>query len=723
MYMRLSVMLLLGLAIMLGACQDASLATEQRSQKKGVVSPQSENPTREVVTHAVTSPDGLNIFKITDQGGQLRYTLTRRDEILINNSRLGLRFLNHHGFDEDLRILGIETETRDETWEQPWGERQKVRDHHKELLIKAERIPSEMKINIRIRSFDDGIGFRYEVPEQANLGAVSITEELTDFNIGDKTNSWTIPARMYNRYEYLYREAPVGALRMVHTPATFEKESGTHLSIHEAALVNYSGMSLHQQREGVLQADLAPRSDGVLVKTSTPFVTPWRTVQIADDASGLVNSDLILNLNEPNKLGNVSWFEPGKYVGIWWEQHIREGTWGNTDGPTNHHAATTEATKAKMDFAARHGFDGVLVEGWNIGWDGDWFHNGDVFSFTKTYDDFDIEEVSAYGRDVGVRLVGHHETSGNITNYENQLEAAMDLMQAHDVRVIKSGYVADGGDLKRIDENGIAKYEFHDGQFAVDHHLKVVKLAAEHQIAMNPHEPVKDTGLRRTYPNWVSREGARGQEFNAWGVPPNGPDHALDLIFTRMLSGPMDYTAGAFDLRPNEQPAVAEDLKRNDVRSRIEHTLAKELSLYIALYSPIQMVMDLERNYEARPDAFQFIKDVPTDWEHSIALQGDVGDFAIIARKDRSSEDWYIGALTDADARDLSIDLSFLGTGSYEAQIYRDGPKADYETNPYDIVIEKRMMSSQDSLDLALGRSGGAAIRFRKMTNENTNNE
>jgi len=352
-----------------------------------------------------------------------------------------------------------------------------------------------------------------------------------------------------------------------------------------------------------------------------------------------------------------------------------------------------------MDFAAKHGFDGVLVEGWNVGWDGDWFNNGDVFSFTETYPDFDIDEVSRYGREVGVRLIGHHETSGNITNYENQLEAAMDLMEVNDVRVIKSGYVADAGNIKRIDENGVAQYEFHDSQAMVNHHLKVVKLAAEHKIAMNPHEPVKDTGLRRTYPNWVSREGARGQEFNAWGIPPNGPDHVLDLLYTRMLSGPMDYTAGAFDLRPNEMPVVAEDLPRNDFASRIEHTLAKELSLYVAIYSPIQMVMDLERNY---------------DWEESIALDGEVGDYAVIARKDRNSEDWYVAALTDADARKLIVDLSFLGEGNYDAQIYRDGPMADYETNPYDMVIETKTMTSQDKLSLALGRSGGAAIRLKK---------
>ena len=713
MYMRLTALLMLSSALSFAGCQPTSALDSQSS----VAAAQSEATLRsERGIQAVTlaSPDSMNIISVSDEGGLLRYNIKRGDKEVVGDSRLGLQFLEQHGLDSDLRIISSETSASDTTWEQPWGERRRVRDNHTELLIKAQRVTPNLKFNIRIKAFNDGIGFRYEVPEQLGLGDVSITRELTDFNIGHDTTSWTIPARMYNRYEYLYSEKPVGALQMVHTPATFRKDNGVHLSIHEAALVDYAAMSLHQQREGVLQANLTPRADGILVKTQTPFRTPWRTVQMSDEATGLLNSDLILNLNEPNKLGDTSWFTPGKYAGIWWEQHVKEGTWGNTDGPINHHAATTQATKDKMDFAAENGFTGVLVEGWNIGWDGDWFNNGDVFSFTETYADFDIQEVARYGREKGVRLIGHHETSGNITNYENQLEDAMDLMQAHDVRVIKSGYVADAGNIKRLDENGIAQYEFHDSQAMVEHHLKVVKLAAEHKIAMNPHEPVKDTGLRRTYPNWVSREGARGQEFNAWGIPPNGPDHVLNLLYTRMLSGPMDYTAGAFDLRPNEMPVVAEDLQRNDHRSRIEHTLAKELSLYVAIYSPIQMVMDLERNYAARPDAFQFIKDVPTDWEQSIALDGEVGDYAVIARKDRNSEDWYVAALTDADARNLIVDLSFLGEGDYEAQIYRDGPDADYESNPYDIVIESKSVTASDKLSLALGRSGGAAIRLKK---------
>lgn len=697
------------------ACTSETPVANETESAPAIAAPDAPQQTFE--TASVASPDGEIEFALRTDGGLLRYAVDFQGEPVIGQSRLGLRFAETFGLDDDLEIIGIEESVSDTTWEQPWGERRVVRDNHAELLINLRRAEPDIRFNVRVRVFNDGLGFRYEVPEQANLPAtVSIMDELTEFNAGAQTNSWWIPSRMYNRYEYLYQNTPVGEIQMVHTPVTLRTDFGAHLSIHEAALIDYSGMSLEQEREGVLEASLAPRSDGKKVVVNTPFVTPWRTIQIGDEAVDLINSDLILNLNEPNKLGDVSYFEPGKYAGIWWDQHIRNGTWGQVQGElTGLHAGTTERTKVYMDFAAENGFKGVLVEGWNVGWDDDWFNNGDVFSFTETYDDFDIAAVAAYGEQVGTRLIGHHETSGNITNYEAQLEDALDLYQASGVRVIKSGYVADDGNLKFVDANGVPRYEYHDSQPQVAHHIKVVKRAHEHQIAMNPHEPVKDTGLRRTYPNWVSREGARGQEFNAWGVPPNGPDHVPNLIFTRMLSGPMDYTAGAFDLRPNEKPPVRDDFQRNSPASRIEHTLAKELALYVALYSPIQMVVDSPEEYAKRPDAFQFIKDVPTDWEHSVALDGEIGEFAVIARKDRSGDDWYLGAVTDANARAVEVELNFLDDGNYEAQIYRDGPEADYETNPYDIRIERRTVTSEDRLVLPLARSGGAAIRFKKL--------
>jgi alpha-glucosidase len=701
----LSVSVALPLALV--ACRDAGVEEATAVERESL---SAEFP----ATVSVTSPDGQNVMTISQENG-LRYTMRHKDKPTINSSRLGLRFDRFAGFDEKMQIVDVAEASHDESWEQPWGEQRLIRDHHNELAVTVEREDNGAEMVIRARCFDDGCAFRYEVPEQAAMsGDVAIIDEITQFNLDPQSMSWTIPAREWNRYEYLYERKRAEELKMVHTPATFRTPNGVRVAVHEAALVDYSGMSLERARGGDFEANLAPRADGAKVRTSLPFETPWRTVQMASRDMDLLDDYMILNLNEPNALPDFE-FEPGKYAGIWWEQHIREGTWGNTNGEINHHAATTEATMAKMDFAAENGFVGVLVEGWNVGWDGDWFNNGDVFSFTETYPDFDIEAVAEYGRKVGTRLIGHHETSGNITNYENQLEAGLDLLAANDVRVIKSGYVADGGDLKWIDEDGIARYEFHDGQVAVEHHLKVVREAAKRGIAMNPHEPVKDTGLRRTYPNWVSREGARGQEFNAWGVPPNGPDHVPNLIFTRMLSGPMDYTAGAFDLRPSERTAVADDLSRNDPASRIEHTLAKELALFVVIYSPIQMVMDLEENYAARPDAFQFIKDVPTDWETTVPLAGAIGDYAVIARQERGGEDWYLGAVTDGRARDVDVDLSFLDEGTYEAQIYRDGPDADYDSNPYDLVTETREVSAGDDFEIKMGRSGGMAVRFRKL--------
>lgn len=709
---------LVSAAILVAACGE--LAPEGSETAQAQTQDAQIAKTLEAAT--VTSPDGNITMRVFTDGGLLKYSVNFSGETVIDTSRLGLRFAEGFGPDANIQILGIENSEVDTSWEQPWGERRVVKDRHQELLIKARRAPKEnapeIRFNLRLRAFDDGLGFRYEVPKQASLpGVISVMDELTEFNVGPETESWWIPSRMYNRYEYLYQNTPVADIQMVHTPVTFRNEDGAHISIHEAALINYSGMSLEQEREGVLEASLAPRSDGKKVVAELPLKTPWRTIQIGDEAVDLINSDIILNLNEPNALGDVSYFEPGKYVGLWWDQHIRNGTWGLKQGDVEGlHVATTARTKLYMDFAAENDFVGVLVEGWNIGWDDDWFNNGDVFSFTETYDDFDIQAVAAYGEKVGTRLIGHHETSGNISNYENQLEDALDLYQKNGVRVIKSGYVADDGKIKRIDENGVPRYEYHDSQHQIDHHLKVVKLAHEHQIAMNPHEPVKDTGLRRTYPNWVTREGARGQEFNAWGVPPNGPDHVTNLIYTRMLSGPMDYTAGAFNLRPNEMPPVRADFPRNSPKSRIEHTLAKELALYIVLYSPIQMVVDTPEEYAKRPEAFQFIKDVPTDWEETIALKGEIAEFAVIARKDRNSEDWYVGGVTNAEARNINFEnLSFLDEGDYEAQIYTDDKTADYERNPYAMDIRTQRVTAGTNLSLQLARSGGFAIRFRKL--------
>ena len=658
------------------------------------------------------SPGGDIEVSVAARGGRIGYTVHFRGEEIIRPSQLGLLFESRHGFNDGLVLRGEPVRrSSDTTWEQPWGENRFVRDHYNELLVTVRHEVSGAVIDIRIRAFDDGIGFRYEMPEQPGIESLNIVRELTQFAVPPEATAWWIPADRTNRYEILYRESGLEEIDHVHTPVTFRLPSGAHLSIHEAALVDYSGMTLLQEYTGGFRAALRPWSDGVLVKTAVPFVSPWRTIQIAPDAVGLVNSSLILNLNEPNKLGDVSWVKPGKYVGIWWAMHINERTWGR-DGV---HGATTGETMRYMDFAAENGFAGVLVEGWNVGWDGDWQAAGDLFSFTESYPDFDIEAVTRYGRERGVELIGHHETSGNITNYEQQLGAAFDLYEELGVTRVKTGYVADTSWLKWVDENGVPHYEYHDGQFAVRHHLKVIEEAARRGISINPHEPVKDTGLRRTYPNWVTREGARGQEYNAWGLPPNPPEHTTILPFTRMLSGPMDFTPGIFDLMPNERPPVREDMLRGSPESRVETTLAKQLALFVIIHSPLQMAADLPENYEARPDAFQFIRDVPADWGQTVALAGEVGDYVVIARRERGTGDWYVGAITDEEPRQVEVDLSFLdGDGRYNAEIYADGADAHWESNPYSLSIEERPVTAADRLALQLAAGGGAAIRLAR---------
>jgi len=654
-------------------------------------------------TVTVSSPDNKIVIHVNDDK-QPNYQVIFNGEQVITPSKLGLLFKTTHGFSENFTIDSVTTNQVDATWQLPWGERKNVIDKHNELLVTfIKPRDSANKYKVRFRAFNDGIGFRYEVPKQKGLDQVEITNELTEFSLENakESTAWWIPARGWNRYEYTYNTTNVESVDRAHTPFTFKLPSGTHISIHEAALVDYAAMTINQKRSGILKADLTPWSDGILVKTKTNFKSPWRTIQISKDAVGLLNSSLILNLNEPNKLGDVSWVEPGKYVGIWWGMHINANTWGSGEK----HGATTSETKRYMDFAAEHGFSGVLVEGWNIGWDGDWFHNGDVFNFSKAYDDFDIEKVSKYGASKGVKLIGHHETSGNVTNYRNQMLAAYKLYQKHGVRQVKTGYVADGGNIKRIDDNGIVRKEWHDGQFMVNEYLHSVTEAAKHKISINTHEPIKATGLRRTYPNWISREGARGQEFNAWGTPPNPPEHTAILPFTRLLAGPMDFTPGIFDMSFNSLGSDS---------NRPQTTLAKQLALYVVLYSPIQMAADLPKNYQANMPAFQFIKDVPTDWHNSIAIAGEVGDYVVFARQERDGNDWFVGALTDENARELTLKLDFLEKGKrYQAQIYRDGKKAEWIYNPYDLIIENKNVQSTDSIYLPLATSGGAAIRFK----------
>ncbi len=647
---------------------------------------------------SVSSPGGTLTVSITLNGeGRPGYTIERRGAPVIEESRLGFLFTDAPKLERNFRLDGTAERTVDESWEQPWGERRFVRNHFKELRVRLkENKPPARTLEVVFRVYDDGVGFRYEFPDQAPLRQVNITDELTEFAVVGAATAWWIPAGEWNRYEYLYRRTPLAEVGQAHTPLTLRLDGGLHIAIHEAALVDYSSMWLRRTDGQRLRATLSPAAAGARVRREAPFTTPWRTLQISDSAAGLYMSDLILNLNEPNALGDVSWVEPFKYVGIWWSLHLDSETWAS--GPR--HGANTANARRYIDFAAENGFRGVLIEGWNHGWDGDWFADGSEFSFTEAMPDFDLAAVAAYARERGVHLVGHHETSGFIAHYEDQLEDALDLYASLGVDAVKTGYVADAGGIKARDSHGAVRYEWHDGQVMSRHHLKVVTEAAKRRIAVNPHEPIKDTGLRRTYPNWVSREGARGMEYNAWGNPPNPPEHEANLVFTRMLAGPMDFTPGVVSL-----------IGRGGMP--IQSTLAKQLALYVVIYSPIQMAADLPENYAKHPGPFKFIRDVPVDWSDTRVLNGEVGDFVTIARKDRNSDDWYLGSVTDERARRLKVALDFLDPGrSYTAEIYRDGKAADWKTHPHSIAVETRALRNGDTLELRLAPGGGQAVRF-----------
>jgi alpha-glucosidase len=635
------------------------------------------------------------------------YEVYRGERKLIARARLGL-VLDGFGNAPATQVANERRRAVDQRWEQPWGEQRVIHDRHNALTVTLSGgDPARTEpYDLSVRVFDDGIGFRYEFNQVAAARDVAILDELTEFRLSDGKgtadfDAWWYPARQPDRDEYLYRRARLFEVNLAETPLTLQSP-GLYLSIHEAALVDYASMNLRRTAERTLKADLMPWSDGVLVRKRGPFTTPWRMVLVADTPMALADSRVELNLNEPNKLPDTSWIHTGKYVGIWWEMHLNRSTWGSGDK----HGAHDANVQRYVDFAAKYGFGGVLVEGWNQGWDGDWIANGKHFSFTESYPDFDLPRLAAYAGQRGVRLIGHNETAGALENYERQLEAAMALYQKNGVSVVKTGYVKPNGSIERTLEDGSIGHEWFAGQYRVRHELKVAEVAAAHRISIDAHEPVKDTGLRRTWPNMLSREGARGQEFNAWGRPTNPPEHLTILPFTRLLAGPMDFTPGIFDLT----------FGKTDLNERVQSTLATQLALYVLVYSPVHMAADLPENYEKRPDAFQFIRDVPTDWETSRTLQAEIGDYVVIARQQRGAADWYLGATTDENARKLGIPLDFLAPGKrYEAQIYRDAPGADYRTNPAALVIEKRRVTSADTLDAALAPGGGLAVRFRAL--------
>ena len=650
----------------------------------------------------VASPDGRTVVTAETRGGGLFYSVDRDGRKLLLPSRLGFEFRNAPSLRDSLGIVGESRDSVDQTWEQPWGEVARVRDHHNELRISvAETAAPGRRFDVVFRVFDDGLGFRYHLPPQPGLETFEITDELSEFSFADNARAWWIPSdrpRM-DRSEMLYSASPVSVLDSVQTPLTLETTDGrTVIVIHEAHLVDYPRMFLAGRalEDRTLQAALAPLADGVKARGRTPFSTPWRTIQLADRAADLVPSVLGLNLNPPNALENTAWISPMKYVGIWWGMHIDAMTWAS--GPR--HGATTANTKRYIDFAAANGFGGVLVEGWNIGWDGDWIANSEAFSFTEPYPDYDLDALAAYARQQGVQLIAHNETSGGLTNYERQMEQAYALYRSLGIKAIKSGYVIDT----------IPGGHSHFSQEMVRHHRKVIETAARYGIMVDVHEPIHDTGERRTYPNMMTREGSRGQEYNAWsGDGGNPPEHETILFFTRLIPGPMDFTPGIFDLlitsagggpRPPEAP-------------RVRTTLAKQLALYVVLYSPLHMAADLPENYEGQP-AFQFIRDVPVDWERTLVLAGKIGDYVVVARQERGGSDWHVGAITDEEARTLEVPLAFLPAGGrYVAEIYADGEGAHWLHNPTPVAISQQSVDAGSTLILALAPGGGQAIRIR----------
>lgn len=646
-----------------------------------------------------SSPDGAVSVAVTIDGdGRAAYAVTRKGKQIIAPSRLGFLFTDEAKIDRRLTITGQEVRDFDETWTQPWGEWANIRNRYREFKVHLKETTALARVfTVTFRLYEDGVGFRYEFPQQPNMAKTNIADELTEFAFAQDGTAWWKPAFLWNREEYLYNKTPLSAVSTADTPVTIKLTDGTHVALHEAALVDYSGMAVTRTEGTTLRANLTPGAGEAKVRKTGAWTTPWRTLIIADDAPGIYHSHLMLNLNEPNKLGDVSWFKPGKFAGVWW--NMIKGEWSWARGPK--HGATTANVKKYIDFAAANGVPHVLVEGWNVGWDGDWFGNGWDMDFAKPTEDFDVKALAAYAKKKGVRLIGHHETGGAATHYDNQLDKAFKFAADNGYMVVKTGYVTDAAQIERVDADGKKYREWHQGQWMTNHFVRVAEAAAKYKIAFDSHEPVKGTGLQRTFPNWVAREGMRGMEYNAWIGGKNPPEHEANLVFTRMLEGPMDFTPGVLSLKGSEN-------------SDILSTIAKQLALYVVIYSPVQMLADTPENYAKFPKELKFIRDVPTDWQETRVLNGEIGDYATIARKERGGEGWYVGAVGDENAHTVSFKLDFLTAGKrYKAEIYRDGDDADYRTDKrHSIVIENKVLTSADSLTLRIAPGGGFAIRL-----------
>ena len=672
------------------------------------------------------SPNGrlLMHFEVDGMGCPV-YTLSYKGKPVIKRSRLGLEA---EGFSlrEGFQLQKAETATFDETWKPVWGEVSSIRNHYNELAVTLLQPKDDRTIRIRFRLYDDGLGFRYEFPEQKNLVYFVIKDEYSEFAMAGDHKAFWIPGD-YDTQEYDYTESHLSEIRKlmkaaitfntsqtpfsptgVQTALMMKSADGLYINLHEAALVDYPCMSLElDDKTMTFRSWLTPDAQGKKGYMQTPCQSPWRTIMVSDDAREILASKLTLNLNEPCALKDVSWIKPVKYIGVWWEMITGKSTWAYTNDLLSVHIGVTDYTKVKpngthaanndkvrryIDFAAKHGFDQVLVEGWNIGWE-DWFgHSKDyVFDFLTPYPDFDIKALNEYAHSKGVKLMMHHETSASTRNYERHMEEAYQLMNKYGYNAVKSGYVG----------NIIPRGEHHYGQWMINHYLYAVKKAAEHHIMVNAHEAVRPTGLCRTYPNLIGNEAARGTEYESFGG--NKPFHTTILPFTRLMGGPMDYTPGILETRiKNVNP---------ENNSFVHSTLARQLALFVTMYSPLQMAADLPENYERFMDAFQFIKDVAVDWDDSKYLEAEPGRYITVARKAKGTNNWFVGCTASEDGHMANISFDFLDPKrKYTATIYADGPTAHYEKNPQAYTIKKMTVTNKSRLTLRAASGGGFAI-------------
>ena len=675
----------------------------------------------------VSSPSGkiALTFSLT-AAGQPTYAVNYKAKAVVLKSNLGIKLKDKPALDADFEIQTSKNSTFNESWKPVLGEQASIVNHYNELIVGLIQKGTNIKVNLVFRAFDEGVAFRYDFPKQKELNYFIIADEETQFNLTENNKVFWLPGDFdSNEYEYnetKFSEIDNSKINMnngigvksipgkytVQTPLMMKSPSGLYLNIFEAAVVNYPVMHLKADVTNYkLKSELVPNAIGDKAYLQTPCVSPWRTIMISDDARDIVASKMILNLNEPSKIDDTSWIKPMKYVGIWWEMHVGNSTWdyaGSQNATTDfgtklassgRHGATTENTKRYIDFAAKNGFDGVLVEGWNEGWE-DWSGNWkeEVFDFVTPYPDFDIASISAYAKAKNVKMIMHHETSGSVANYERRLDRALENMVKYNYPAVKTGYVG------KI----IPRGEFHDGQTMVNHFNFVARRAADYKLMVNSHESSHPTGYGRTYPNYVAAEAARGTEFNAWSIG-NPPMHETILPFTRQLGGPMDYTPGIFEIKMSHY-----DKNKTE---QVHTTLAKQLALYVTMYSPIQMAADLPENYEKYPDAFQFIKDVAVDWDESTYLQAEPGDYLTIARKAKGKQSWFLGAITDENARQTEIKLDFLTKGKkYKATIYEDAKDADWKKNPIAYLIRTVEVTANSKIKLNLAPGGGTAISF-----------